>query len=498
MKLKTSVPPYGTPFLVAMEAMMLFVLTSCGAGTSPTTQVVANLPVPSMVQNTVPVTVDAYSDTSNNVFIPNRIYTSVTVCTPAVYPVGQNPIGGPPPAPTCQTINNILVDTGSVGLRLLDNGVSPLPVVTDGSNHPLQECVQFADFTYVWGPVVSGTVQMAGESAAQVPLGFETADTGIPIQIIATQNDLSIGSLWGGAISLSAVPSDCLSSPPSGGLPTAANTLETLGANGILGVGVFLQDCGLACASTPPPKQYYYCPSGLCSVASVPQDLQLWNPVAAFAYDNNGLLLSLPQLPPANGSAGITGSLIFGIGTQANNALGEASILPVDAYGNFPEVTLNYTPINAAYPTVYLNYLSPQNGSYIDSGTPSIYFSDAQSLGPTVPNCQDYPGLYCPMDLTYFTANVYGTDKTHTQFGWNILSADTLLNSENCMNGNEPIPCSVFNDLGGGSGIDSSPDYVDFGVPFFLGKNVFVGFAGTALLDPEQQVFNYTNGYWAF
>ena len=68
------------------------------------------------VQNIAPVTVGA---TSSGTPTPNGIFTSVTVCTPGGLPVGQNPISGPPPAPTCQTIHNILVDTGSVGLRLL-------------------------------------------------------------------------------------------------------------------------------------------------------------------------------------------------------------------------------------------------------------------------------------------------------------------------------------------------------------------------------------------
>jgi hypothetical protein len=478
MALKIKMPAYQTPLLILTLAMVLTVLTSCG-GISGSNNVVSNLPTPSVVKNTVPV-VAGVSSSGGSL---NGVFTSVTVCSPAVYPVGQNPMGGPSPTVTCLTIPNILVDTGSVGLRLLENyavdGLG-LPVVTDSNNHAVQECVQFADFSYAWGPVVRATVQMAGETAAQIPLNYEIANTGIPIQVITSPLNLSI-----------AVPTNCLSSPPAGGLPIAANTLQTLGAAGVLGVGgSFLQDCGATCASSTPPNKYYICPSNLCSAVSVPQDLQLWNPVATFAYDNNGLLLSLPKTPPDAGSGPMNGSLIFGIGTQSDNALGDATVFAIDAYGNFPELTLTYDPDPTLPPTIFTSYLSPQNGSYIDSGSPAIYFSDAQSLG--IPECLDQNGnplgLYCPAAETNYSATVYGTNKTKGVIVWNVQNAATLLNSGN----------SVFSNLGGDSGINVSTDYVDLGLPFFLGHTIFVGFAGSTIEYPVGQVNLYSNGYWAW
>ena len=103
--------------------------------------------------------------------------------------MGPEPFGRPPSDPDLPTIPNILVDTGSVGLRLLGAlrwtawSCPWSPTVTINT---LQECVQFADFSYVWGPVARATIQMAGETAAQVPLRGETANTGIPIQIITS------------------------------------------------------------------------------------------------------------------------------------------------------------------------------------------------------------------------------------------------------------------------------------------------------------------------
>jgi hypothetical protein len=143
------------------------------------------------------------------------------------------------------------------------------------------------------------------------------------------------------------------------------------------------------------------------------------------------------------------------------------------------------------YPTVLVSYLSPQNGSYIDSGSPAIYFSDAQTLG--IPECSGAsgqpPGFYCPSSaVTGFSTQMFGTNATKSGYAWNLVSANTLLGTGN----------SVFATLGGNSGIDPSADYVDLGIPFFLGRSVFVGFAGTAIEYPVGQINTYSNGYWAF
>lgn len=469
---------YRSPLLISAVAMLSMLLMSCGGG-SQSNNSVNDQTNPALGNNTVPIVAGA-----NSAGGPNGLFTSVTVCTPSVLPVGQNPIYGPPPAPTCQTISNILVDTNSVGLRLIHTPTVDslgLPFVTDSNNNPLHECVQFADLSYVWGRVARATIQMAGEEAAQVPLPYETAGTGIPIQVIYSNLDTGI-----------AVPADCLSSPPSGGAPVAANSLETLGGAGILGVGTLPQDCGAACASTPPPNQYYFCPSGLCTVASIGQNVQVWNPVAAFPDDNNGLSLSLFNLPAPGGSTSINGSMTFGIGTQSDNALNElVTVYGIDSYGNFAEVTLIEPNLidPSLPPTIYVSYLSPQNGSYIDSGSPAIYFSDWQSLG--VPECPEDSGqpraLYCPTAMTGYSANLYGANTAKGTFGWNIGNADKLLNSGN----------SVFNNLGGDSGINISTDYVDLGLPFFFGHTVYVGFAGISTAYP-QPAATYPNGYWAF
>ncbi len=70
----------------------------------------------------------------------NMLQTSVTICVPGTS--------------TCQTIDNIQVDTGSQGLRILASALNPsmaLPLVTaTGSTAAIGECTVFGT-GYTWG-----------------------------------------------------------------------------------------------------------------------------------------------------------------------------------------------------------------------------------------------------------------------------------------------------------------------------------------------------------
>ncbi len=98
------------------------------------------------VNNVLPVVVDA-GPTGNYV---NGLFATVTVCTPGTS--------------TCQTIDHVLVDTGSNGLRLLAQGAAGgkfdptgYPQVTDASQNPTAECHQFVD-GFTWGSVSLATI----------------------------------------------------------------------------------------------------------------------------------------------------------------------------------------------------------------------------------------------------------------------------------------------------------------------------------------------------
>jgi Protein of unknown function (DUF3443) len=81
------------------------------------------------------------------------------------------------------------------------------------------------------------------------------------------------------------------------------------------------------------PGLYYECPTSGCVVTAEALAPQVQNPVTLFATDNNGVMVELPAVVEPETS--VSGSLIFGIGTQSNNGLNGATVCTVDANGNF-------------------------------------------------------------------------------------------------------------------------------------------------------------------
>src|SRR5262249_43978811 len=96
----------------------------------------------SSAANVLPVIVNA--GPTNNAL--NQLFATVTVCAPGTS--------------NCQTINGILVDTGSVGLRVLSSVLSvntALPQQTGAGGAPVVQCLPFVD-GFTWGPVQSADV----------------------------------------------------------------------------------------------------------------------------------------------------------------------------------------------------------------------------------------------------------------------------------------------------------------------------------------------------
>jgi len=393
--------------LLALPALLL-VLAGCDDGGSGSVSGGSSTPTP--VNNTQPIQVN-FGPANEDVDVA---FTSVTICAPGTS--------------TCQTIPNIEIDTGSIGLRLIASQVTiSLPQVSDGSGNRLGNCIVFADNSYLWGPLSMADVQMAGEKAS-----------GVPIQLL-------------GDSSFATAPSSC----NSGG--TADDTIATLGANGILGIGLFRQDCGSACVSSTSPTVYFSCPGASCTGTTVPLASQLQNPVWMFPQDNNGFLITLPAIG-ATGQASVSGSLIFGIGTQTNNGLNGAQVYTADNTGSF-SVTFNGT--------VY-------SGSFIDSGSNGIFFLDGATLG--ISECKDSPGFYCPNGTQSYSVITTGANGKAGTVAFNIANADTLFATGN----------SAFNNLGGSNG-----QSFDLGLPFFFGRNLFIGIEG-------QSTPGGVGPYWAY
>lgn len=408
-------PIYAKFALYSLLAVAVLGLAGCGGSSSSSTTT-----TPPPVNNTQPVEVNF--GPANN--YTNGLFTSVTICVPGTS--------------NCQTIPNILVDSGSEGLRLLSSQVTlSLPAITDGGTNNLQECYVYGDGSYNWGGIFGADIKMAGETGSQVP-----------IQIIDSSSPTTYP-----------VPSACL----SGGGPDE-NTVNSLGANGILGIGIYQQDCGANCANSAVAGQYYLCSNTSCSAAIVPVNSQVQNPAWTF-QDYNGVLISLPSIPDT-GAATVSGSMIFGIGTQSDNALGSAQIYTPDQYGYLQTTYQNVSYI-----------------SFIDSGSNAFYFLDAGTLG--IPDCSDN-SFYCPGSTQSYTVTNSGPGNgASAQVTFNIANADALFSANNGLN-------AAFNNLGGDSGTSQATDYVDFGLPFFFGRKVFIGIENTP--GPNGTV----GPYWAF
>jgi Protein of unknown function (DUF3443) len=265
---------------------------------------------------------------------------------------------------------------------------------------------------YTWGPVQTADVEISGEKASSTTI--ELIGTGI------------------------AVPSGCSA---FGLLPS--NNVDSLRAKGILGIGLSAQDCGPGC----PTSIYYECPaSGSCQGISESLTQQLQNPVTLFATDKNGVIIELPAVPAA-GEASVSGSLVFGIGTQSNNGLGGAKVYTADASGSFT-TTLNGTPYSE---------------SFIDSGSNGFFFPSTITQCPKNSN---EPGFYCPTATQNLSATNQGANSVSGKVSFSVADAATLFANPSD---------SAFSDLGG-----TFSGAFDWGLPFFYGQNVFVAIEGAS------------------
>jgi Protein of unknown function (DUF3443) len=380
-------------------AAMCLAAISCGGGS---TLYVPPPPVITPGSNVVGVVVGP-GPTGNSI---NALYTTVTVCVPGS-------------ATQCQTIDNILVDTGSYGLRLLAPPLTlNLGILAAPDGNALLECTVFVD-GFSWGPVAAADINIAGESASSVP-----------VQIIGDSR-------------YTAVPSDC-----SGTGGTEENTVALFGANGVLGIGAFAQDCP-DCAANLITAFYYSCSSGTnCVNTLVPLTSQVQNPVPLFPVDNNGTIITLPAVP-SGGAAGATGSLIFGIDTQSNNQSGTPTVLALQTSG----------PNVSGVTTIYNG--QTLSASFIDSGSNALYFNDS-NIAPCLSS--SFTGFYCPATTGTYGATIQGANGVSAAVTFEVGDAETL-----------PQSVTAFAGLAGTTTVAGS---FDWGLPFFYGNRVATAIAG--------------------
>ena len=380
--------------------------------------------------NVLAITVNGGPEAATGFVYQNAAFASATICAPGS-------------TSNCVTIDNLLVDTGSTGLRVFASAVASLglPAINTTSGSAAYDCIAFVDGSYLWGPVERADVTLGGETAAS-----------LPIHVISS--------------STSGIPSSC-----SNGSTENDNSVELLGANGIIGVGNEPSDCyfdgSSACdpssgSSNPPSPAYYTCSGTKCSSTFIATANQVANPVVDFATDNNGVIV---ELPSASGpTATMSGSLIFGIGTESNNQLPSSATvftLACDAFATvFDGQTFGVT--NTA------TCAGPY--SFIDSGSNALFFPNATGITECSSNIDqgELDGFYCPTSTETLSATMKGENGASKLTGFSVANAEDLLSGGTASDAVQPTLAGI-----------NSPGYgFDWGLPFFYGVNVYSSIDG--------------------
>lgn len=401
--------------------IILALLSGCGGGSSSKNNLAGGSGT--TAANSVALTVGpGPSDMTNPAGgYANILFTSVSLCQPGTS--------------NCATIDHVLVDTGSSGLRVLASELPSgftLPDAAAGSG-TLYECLPFVA-SYAWGKVVTADLNMAGEKASSLPVHL---------------------------ISSATAPSTCSGTVAVSG-STPVGTVNDLGAKGILGVGNFGSDCGSYCTTVQKFDFYFGCTSSSassCTQTATALTKQVANPVQRFSTDNNGSVIQLASVP-AGGAASASGTLFFGIGTQANNTPPAGlTVLDLDSSGNF-----GTTFQTTSYPN-----------SFTDTGSNGLFFGtyDAStkkaSTGITTCNLGTATNpsyFYCPSSELSESATLTGAANPNTKksISFNIGNASTLSNY-------------ALSDL---AATNSDGTSFDWGLPFFYGRTLYIGLQGTS------------------
>lgn len=139
----------------SIAALMVCCLfgVGCGGGSSHT----ASMSPPPASRSNVQAVVVSSAPQHN---YANGLFTSIKVCIPSTS--------------NCQTIDDVLVDTGSYGLRLLSSSgggalTLSLPNENASNGNPLGECAGFVS-GFTWGPIKTADVIISGETANNLPV----------------------------------------------------------------------------------------------------------------------------------------------------------------------------------------------------------------------------------------------------------------------------------------------------------------------------------------
>jgi hypothetical protein len=429
-------------FLTGLSPVLLFLLAGCGGGSGSGSMITpGGGGSGGQTSNSLAITVDSGPTGVDDADTP---FITVTVCAPGS-------------TSNCQTIDHVEVDTGSYGLRIISTVLnqsvaSALQAETASGGNPVVECTQFAD-GFSWGPIEKADVQIAGESAS-----------GVPIQVM------------GDSRFESEIPTACSTTG------TEEDTVGSFGANAILGIGPFADDCGSGCATSAANGWYYTCPANGTSTSNCvgieeAESEQVTDPAAYFQTDNNGVIVELTSATEGASTSG--GTLIFGIGTQGDNSMTAKTVLTADS--SYGDISTTYTTMGGQQQ--FLPF------SYLDTGSNAYYFADNSIPSGTA--CSSYPRYSSSNPATWFCPASELSNLSATNMGQNGIESTVSFSIGNAyVLFNQYPKGQLFDDLGASSGSqlsdcasqttasqDTSCAF-DFGFPFFLGRNVYVAFAG--------------------
>ena len=217
------------------------------------------------------------------------------------------------------------------------------------------------------------------------------------------------------------------------------------GYNGILGVQQWIQDCGPDCEPPNTSNGWYFgCSGSTCTGVAVAADSQVTNPVAALPTDGNGVVVQLPSVPLA-GAPSAAGYLVLGIGTRTNNVPGSSvAAFPLDGKGEFRTTVSGEGTAS----------------SFVDTGSNGIFFPTTNAALTTCSPPDD--SWFCPATPQTLSATTTGWQGTPSrQVTFQISSISALGNT-----------IGVSGTVGGPA---MSSTGVDWGLPFHLGRTVYVG-----------------------
>lgn len=385
----------------AIAIASLVTLAACG-GSRSSAPLALSTPVPPAPPPPAPTGSNALSITVDGTLCStpyqNEPCVEVTVCTPDQV--------------DCQVVSNVLLDTGSYGLRIFRQALTVnLPTVAAGGG-TVATCAHFGDGSTDWGPVASAAVVLGQEPAVKVPVQIIDAGFATP-------------------------PASC-----------AAPASAPSWFNGILGVGPFVSDCGNGCSSSAANGVYFTCgPSG-CLGYAAPRSGQIQNPAALVGADGGGLLVHLPSVP-AGGAASANGELRLGVGTRSNNQPSGVTVLPLDGFGE-----LRLTTMGQAFT------------AFADTGSNGLFFTPPSSV-TTLPTCPSpLQAWYCPASTLQFAATASGASGAATvPFTFDVGNFQALIAGSAAVSASDAgtgLPGGLF----------------DLGLPFFLGRDVWIGFEG--------------------